>query len=503
MISDGNTAAGESAKTRNNSNNSSNQFAQIMNMVRSQDSNRNSFVYDRKNSIRAINNDIRKRFETTQFDTAQKESFVRNEKERGVFNRPENASAVDGKDRVTVSNGNKKAAEAKKVRAADTNKENSAEKNTEDIAAVLGLDSAQLKMILNAAGISINDLSDCADVSMISEKLSAFLGLDNQLKQELQQIIAAIIQRNTGIDEFQSIPGISVEDVKKGLNIQGSLDVERISEKVSDKLAEIFRQKFSEISLSAREDRLADKNFMELQKDVAEYSSENNTDGENAAAQEENSELYYYAEVENPESIESNTLSDRDEQLITVTESRVDKADENIQSDAVFYNNNAEKAVSETFKSSVKNVRAGNEIIRQVVEKARVILDGDKSEMILSLKPESLGKLSLKVVTENGIVIAKFVAENDQVKQILEANMYLLKENLESQGLNVQSFSVSVRQDSGNEKGYYSDENEGRRNLKVKLHNTPVAMANPSGFIQTETGNAYLNWGTSTINLTA
>ncbi|MCL6559393.1 MAG: flagellar hook-length control protein FliK, partial [Firmicutes bacterium] len=89
-----------------------------------------------------------------------------------------------------------------------------------------------------------------------------------------------------------------------------------------------------------------------------------------------------------------------------------------------------------------------NEIINQVVEKAKVVISGEKSEMMMDLKPDSLGKLSLKVVTERGMVVAQFVAESQQVKQVLEANMQLLKDTLERQGLSVQQFSVSVGQDN-------------------------------------------------------
>ena len=88
------------------------------------------------------------------------------------------------------------------------------------------------------------------------------------------------------------------------------------------------------------------------------------------------------------------------------------------------------------------------EIVSQVVEKAKVILDEGKSEMVLDLKPEHLGKLSLKIITERGIVMAKFVAESEQVKAALETNMDTLKESLEKQGFSVQGFSVSVGQDS-------------------------------------------------------
>lgn len=88
-----------------------------------------------------------------------------------------------------------------------------------------------------------------------------------------------------------------------------------------------------------------------------------------------------------------------------------------------------------------------NEIIEQVINNAKVIITDDKSEMVITLKPETLGKLTLKVVTENGIVIAKFAAESQQVKEIIEANMQQLKDSLQNQGLSIQGFSVSVGQE--------------------------------------------------------
>ena len=89
----------------------------------------------------------------------------------------------------------------------------------------------------------------------------------------------------------------------------------------------------------------------------------------------------------------------------------------------------------------------GNEILSRIVENARIILDGSKSEMVMQLKPESLGKLSLKVVAEHGIVTAKFIVENSQVKHIIETNMQALKDALEEQGLKIEGLSVSVGQE--------------------------------------------------------
>lgn len=103
------------------------------------------------------------------------------------------------------------------------------------------------------------------------------------------------------------------------------------------------------------------------------------------------------------------------------------------------------KHLADSITQAVKdNIVQKNEILSQVIDKAKVILTGDKSEMVVDLKPDSLGRLSLKIVTERGMVMAKFTAESQQVKEILESNMQLLKDSLEKQGMLVQGFSVSV-----------------------------------------------------------
>jgi flagellar hook-length control protein FliK len=87
-----------------------------------------------------------------------------------------------------------------------------------------------------------------------------------------------------------------------------------------------------------------------------------------------------------------------------------------------------------------------SDILNQVIKKADVIVQGSHQEMIMKLEPESLGKLNLKLVVENGLVTAKFVAESQQVKEVLESSFNQLKDALQEKGIAVQSFSVSVGQ---------------------------------------------------------
>ena len=145
-----------------------------------------------------------------------------------------------------------------------------------------------------------------------------------------------------------------------------------------------------------------------------------------------------------------------------------------------------------------------SEIISQVIEKAAVVLTPDKSEMVMDLEPKSLGKLSMKVITENGIVTAEFLAESHQVKQVLEANMQLLKDSLEKQGLGVQNFSVSVRQDS-NRGAYgrtFGRNGESRRIQGTAYRTEGITAAAADAIEAGKRVNPY-HWGGSTINLTA
>ena len=80
----------------------------------------------------------------------------------------------------------------------------------------------------------------------------------------------------------------------------------------------------------------------------------------------------------------------------------------------------------------------------ELAKSVKVLLTGEKSEMTLQLKPESLGKVALKIVTEQGVVSAKFLVDNEQAKQSLEQNLQTLKDSLNQQGLAVQECMVQV-----------------------------------------------------------
>ncbi len=88
------------------------------------------------------------------------------------------------------------------------------------------------------------------------------------------------------------------------------------------------------------------------------------------------------------------------------------------------------------------------EIINQIVKKAEVILSGTQSEMKMQLEPENLGRLTLRIAVERGLITAKFTAESYEVKQAIESNFNELRDMLQEKGLDIQNLSVSVGHES-------------------------------------------------------
>ena len=87
--------------------------------------------------------------------------------------------------------------------------------------------------------------------------------------------------------------------------------------------------------------------------------------------------------------------------------------------------------------------QADYEVPNQIVEQARLIRSAEDTEMVIHLKPEHLGDLTLKIsVAENGAVNASFHSDNAQVRAIIENSLVQLRQELNNQGLKVESVEV-------------------------------------------------------------
>lgn len=84
----------------------------------------------------------------------------------------------------------------------------------------------------------------------------------------------------------------------------------------------------------------------------------------------------------------------------------------------------------------------------KIVDEMRLAFKDNKTTINIKLEPENLGKLSVKINSENGIFNASFFVESDKTKQIVEQQIQNLRQALSSQGINIQDINVQVGQNN-------------------------------------------------------
>lgn len=113
------------------------------------------------------------------------------------------------------------------------------------------------------------------------------------------------------------------------------------------------------------------------------------------------------------------------------------------------------------------------DVLKQITSKVRSDYDNELNEINIKLTPEHLGNLTIKVSLERGILSARALVENVNVKQLLQSNLGELKESLKDQGIEFNSIDVSVGEDQEfEEKSPNFFRNERRiKGLKTNIDN--------------------------------
>ena len=106
------------------------------------------------------------------------------------------------------------------------------------------------------------------------------------------------------------------------------------------------------------------------------------------------------------------------------------------------------------------------EIIEQIVEKTKVLVDSETTTMQMQLNPENLGKIYLNISSKEGSVNAQMMVTNEAVKEALEAQIVMLKENLNQVGVKVDAVEVTIAShefERNLEQDHSREEQEGNR----------------------------------------
>jgi len=91
------------------------------------------------------------------------------------------------------------------------------------------------------------------------------------------------------------------------------------------------------------------------------------------------------------------------------------------------------------------------QVMQQIVSHVRSVAPENFAELRMTLRPEHLGDVTMRVSVQNGIVMALFVAESQRIKEIIESNFNQLRDALAEQGIEVSELFVSVNGDQSSE----------------------------------------------------
>ena len=84
------------------------------------------------------------------------------------------------------------------------------------------------------------------------------------------------------------------------------------------------------------------------------------------------------------------------------------------------------------------------QVFEQIVEKVKLVVDENRQAIRIRLKPDLLGELVLKMEMEDKGILAKVMVDNYRTKELIETNLFLLKEEMKENGLEIKTFEVFV-----------------------------------------------------------
>lgn len=102
------------------------------------------------------------------------------------------------------------------------------------------------------------------------------------------------------------------------------------------------------------------------------------------------------------------------------------------------------EAVEVSAKNLAKEVKDTNRVFHDVVQQSKLMIQDKKSLMQLDLKPEHLGRVTLKIEVVDNKVMATVFAQNEGTGDMFRQNMQNMQNAFKDAGLELQGLQVNV-----------------------------------------------------------
>ena len=161
--------------------------------------------------------------------------------------------------------------------------------------------------------------------------------------------------------------------------------------------------------------------------------------------------------------------------------------------------NNQTVTQTQNPEAAAQAARDNESIPAQIVQQARMIRTAENTEMVINLKPEHLGQLTLRIsVSQNGAVNASFYSDNVQVRVAIENSIVQLKQELNDQGLKVENVQVyaglsdgGLTNGQGGQAWQNQQQNSNGRKIDFSTIQDEIEDINPTNNIENADGVDY------------
>ncbi|WP_157142873.1 flagellar hook-length control protein FliK [Brachyspira pilosicoli] len=288
------------------------------------------------------------------------------------------------------------------------------------------------------------------DSKVNEEKLSSLIKDIDDIKEELKNINLEELDEKDKkeitdlIIALESLEEIAISYQNDNDNVEKLSDIFELVE-VEDNSIEETSKKSQDNNIEKIDTKIEENNNNEIVNDSAETFISN--DDNNVA---DKREMRLQEAKENNNSNLNNTISDEKGSELTI----INMKDSSSSLKGYNHYNNVSK--TQNTNSLAENMIRFQDLMSKLVEKAQVAVNNGKSEVLMSLNPEYLGKVRLKISMDaDNNLVGKIFVDNAEIKDIFTKNLDTVISSLNEIGINIEGFDVMLRQDMPNENGEF------------------------------------------------
>ena len=271
-----------------------------------------------------------------------------------------------------------------------------------EIADVLGVSVSEVETVLKDMNISVYDLKDennlkglISEIKNIEDEFE--LLTNNELYSDYRKAFEEISEK---LLDFETVKTVETTDVDNELVEETLIADEMLPNECNDKNT-IDKEIVSD------EETVFEIDGLEINQKIKENITSNN---------EFSSEL---------NKNNDNQMENKDVSFVNIK------------------NDNVVNDISDAIIEATGDVNEAD-VVSQIIEQVKTQVKPGISSIEMQLYPEHLGKVSIQVVSKDGIVSAEISAQTEAAKKAIEGQLTILKDNLNNQGIKVEAVEVTI-----------------------------------------------------------